>query len=60
MKKNNLPKKLSVIKKTIAHLNSEQMSQARTGGPYTRVTCIDTNSAAISLDDCIITYEFCI
>ncbi|MGD2089416.1 MAG: class I lanthipeptide [Candidatus Aminicenantes bacterium] len=39
MKKNNPPKKLRLLKKTIAHLNDEQMFLARGGEIFTKVYC---------------------
>lgn len=44
MKKNNPPKKLTLFKKTIAHLNNEQMFLARGGEIYTKKLCSDTGA----------------
>jgi hypothetical protein len=41
MKKNNPPKKLWLFKKTIAHLNIEQMLTARGGNGVTKLLCSD-------------------
>ena len=41
MKKNNPPKKLWLFKKTIAHLNHEQMLSARCGEGLTKLLCSD-------------------
>lgn len=40
MKKNNPPKKLRLLKKTIAHLNDEQMLTSRGGDILTKLLCI--------------------
>jgi hypothetical protein len=42
MKKNNPLKKLRLIKKTIAHLNNEQMYAAHGGGTITQRLCTTT------------------
>ena len=39
MKTNNPPKKLRLLKKTIAHLNHEQMLSAHGGDLLTRLFC---------------------
>jgi hypothetical protein len=44
MKKNNPPKKLRLFKKTIAHLNNEQMHAAHGGEIVTRLFCSDTGT----------------
>lgn len=44
MKKNNPLKKLRFLKKTIAHLDHEQMLSARGGETYTNLFCTQTNS----------------
>ena len=44
MKKNNPLKKLRFFKKTIAHLNNEQMYLARGGDVYTKKLCSDTDT----------------
>jgi hypothetical protein len=44
MKKNNPLKKLRFFKKTIAHLNNEQMTLARGGDVYTKKLCSDTTT----------------
>ena len=44
MKKNNPLKKLQLVKKTIAHLNEEQMYAARGGETWTFVFCTETKS----------------
>jgi hypothetical protein len=41
MKKNNPPKKLWLFKRTIAHLNNEQMLTARGGEGFTKLLCSD-------------------
>jgi len=46
MKKNNPPKKLRLLKKTIAHLSDEQMYAAHGGDTATVVFCTHTNSAS--------------
>jgi natural product precursor len=50
MKKNNPLKKLRLLKKTIAHLNDEQMDAARGGDPMTRFGCV--NSLSVVTFDC--------
>ena len=42
MKKNNPPKKLTLVKKTIAHLSNEQLKTARGGDPTSMWACTDT------------------
>jgi hypothetical protein len=44
MNKNNPPKKLRLFKKTIAHLNLEQMYAARGGDHLTQRFCGETDS----------------
>lgn len=44
MKKNNPPKKLRFFKKTIAHLNHEQMYAARGGDTWTKRLCTETGT----------------
>ena len=41
MKKNNPPKKLRLLKKTIAHLNDDQMLTAHGGSVFTKLLCSD-------------------
>ena len=50
MKKNNPLKKLRLFKKTIAHLNNEQMFYARGGDIYTKKLCSETTT--IDTVDC--------
>lgn len=42
MKKNNPLKKLRLVKKTIAHLNKEQMYAVHGGDTMTRIFCTTT------------------
>ena len=56
MKTQNPPKKLNLIKRTIAHLSDEQMTNAL-GGEKTYTFRVCTNKAATG--DCEVTY-FCI
>lgn len=61
MKENNPPKKLKLLKKTIAHLTYEQMDLAHACGTDTRIQCIDNNF--MESIDCLTTYcdtDFCI
>ena len=44
MKKNNPLKKLKLFKKTIAHLNFEQMYAVHGGDVVTRLYCSDTGT----------------
>ncbi len=48
MKKNNPPKKLWLFKKTIAHLNHEQMLTARGGSIWTKLLCSDPLTGIIT------------
>ncbi|MFC2140947.1 class I lanthipeptide [Acidobacteriota bacterium] len=47
MKKNNPPKKLRLIKNTIAHLNNEQMFAAHGGDTVSKLFCTDTKTNTI-------------
>jgi len=48
MKKNNPPKKLRLLKKTIAHLNDDQMLTAHGGSVWTKLLCSDPLTGIIT------------
>ena len=52
MKKNNPLKKLRLFKKTIAHLNNEQMHAAHGGATLTEVFCTPETSTKDTLSVC--------